>query len=346
MKSRSLRTAVKILVAACGALALQSSAHAAQPACDRACLQGLADKVLDSMVARDPSGLPLTQDYAATENSVPAALNMMTPWRTATAVGGRFYVIDPVSQQLFVMATLSEGPHETLLYGRLKAQDGKIAEIELFENRSRGQGGFQYAGDIAKGMPAEWRAAVGTRVPSRAVLLKEGRSIFNTNIKGLAASNTCVLMENGKVVAEHAEVAKAVAGDMGGPMRAANPDGSVSIPCGSPPFRPTDPKARTDIVDEVQGIVVSQAIVQGETEPYLATTPTESAFVPFAMLAPYSKMLAEQKRSGKFTAPALRPMAASAAVTEVHRVYDGKVQGQLLLVNLGGPGASSPWRQK
>jgi hypothetical protein len=221
MNSRSLRTAVKILVAACGALAMQSGAQAAQdPPCTRACLQGLADKLLDSMVARDPSGLPLTQEYAATENSVPAALNMMTPWRTATAVGGRFYVIDPVSQQLFVMATLSEGPHQTLLYGRLKAHAGKIAEIELFENRSRGQGGFQYAGDIAKGMPAEWSAPVGARVPNRAVLLKEGRSIFNTKIKGLASSDTCVLMENGKVVAEHADVAKAIAGDIGGPVRA------------------------------------------------------------------------------------------------------------------------------
>lgn len=316
-------------------------------ACDRACLKGLADKVLDSMTAHDPSTLPLAREYAATENSVPAALNMMVAWQTAGAVTDRFYVIDPVSHQLFLVATLAEGPYATLVYGRIKAQGNRIAEVELYENRARGQGGFQYSGKGLANMPREWTAQVGReRLPTRAALLKEGRAVFDSRLKGVPSAPACVLMENGKVVAEHAEVAQAVGGGAPGEGPAANADGSVPIPCGTPPARPTDPKARVEIVDELQGIVVSQAVVHGITEPYLATTPTESAFVPSQIHAPYRKMLDEQKRAGKNTAPALKAMEATGAAVEIRRVYDGKLQGQHLLVNLGAPGSRSPWVAK
>lgn len=42
---------------------------------------------LDSMVANDPFKLPLAEVYKATENSHPAALNMMTLWRTVIKAG-------------------------------------------------------------------------------------------------------------------------------------------------------------------------------------------------------------------------------------------------------------------
>ena len=334
-------TFMKGAIAAAFALALPVYAQGSAT-CDRACLKRLADQMLDSMVAHDPSGLPLAREFAATENSVAAAPGMMVAWQTASAITDRFYVIDPVSHQLFLVATMSEGPYATLLYGRIRALEGRIAELELFENRARGQGGFQYGGRALANMPAEWKAEVAPRrLPDRATLLKEGRSVFDRRIKGHASSATCVLMENGKVVAENPDVAKEVGG--GAPARTANPDGSVPIPCGSPPDRPTDPKARTEIVDEVQGIVVTQAVVSGVTEPYLATEPTESAFVPDQLLAPYARLLDQQRRTGKNQVPALRPMPATGAVTHIHRIYDGKLQGQHLLVNLGAPGGRSPW---
>jgi hypothetical protein len=54
-------------------------------------------------------------------------------------------------------------------------------------------------------------------------------------------------------------------------------------------------------------------------------------------------MLRKQQATGKYTQPALRAMPATAAAAEVHRIYDGQVQGQLLLVNIGAPGSHSPW---
>jgi hypothetical protein len=325
------------------ALSATASQAAAGASCDRSCLSGLADTLVASIVAHDPAGLALSKVYAATENSVPSALNMMVIWRTATAAKDRYYVIDPTSGQVFLIATLSEGPNDTLLFGRMKVEERLVSEVELYTNRSRGQGGFQFDADGASHFPAAWTVAVPPeRRASRAALLLAGRSIFDTSAAAPEASTSCVVMENGKVVAENPDVLKAIGGPTDAP-RVVNPDGTVPVPCGNPPNRPTDKRARTTIIDEERGVVVSMAVVHGIAEPYLVTNPTESAFVPNALLQPYADMLKKQQSSGQFKAAAVRPMAASAAVSEVHRIYDGKLQGLHLLVNLGAPGSRSPW---
>jgi hypothetical protein len=311
-------------VAAAGML-LTAVSPAATDSCDRTCLNGLADQLIASMVAHDTTRLPLARVYAATENSVPSALNMMVAWRTVTSVKGSYYVIDSQSGQVFLIATLSEGPNDSLLFGRIRVEQRLLAEIELYVNRSRGQSGFQFSPYALANFPKAWTDSVApARRSSRSELLKAGRSIFDTRVSAPDISPGCLLMENGKMVAE-------------------NPDGTVPIPCGSPPNRPTDSQARTDIVDEEQGVVVSIAIVHGVAQPYLVTNPTESAFVPDAMLAPYTDMLKQQQSSGKYQAASLRPMPATQVVAELHRLYDGKLQGMMMLQTLGAPGSHSPW---
>ena len=335
-----------------GSTLLCAAARAAPPPCDRACLQGFADKLAASIVAHDPGSLPLSRVYAATENSVPSALGMMVIWRTATAAKSHYYVIDPESAQVFLITTLSEGPNDTLLFGRLKIRGNLIAEIELYTNRSRGQGGFQFDPDGPAHFPTAWTIPIGPeRRASRAQLLEAGRSIFDTSVPAPEVAPGCVIMENGKVVAENPEVLKHIGPTQNDTPKAndekaklaLNPDGTVSVPCGNPPNRPTDKQARTTIIDEEQGVVVSLAIVSGIAEPYVITHPTESAFVPDALLQPYVDMLKKQQASGKFTDPALRQMSATAVTAELHRIYDGKLQGLHLLVNLGAPGSRSPW---
>jgi len=232
----------------------------------------------------------------------------------------------------------------------LRIQHNLISEVELFTNRSRGQGGFQFDADGPSHFPAEWTEPVPPeRRASRAALLQAGRSIFDPSVIAPEAASSCVVMENGKVVAENPDVLKAIGGAPAGAatevekkVPGVNP-GTVPVPCGNPPNRPTDKHARTTIIDEERGVVVSMAVVHGIAEPYLVTNPTESAFVPNALLQPYADMLKKQQSSGQFKAAAVRPMAASAAVSEVHRIYDGKLQGLHLLVNLGAPGSRSPW---
>ena len=327
-----------------------SGASATAAACDRACLKGFADQLLGSIVAHDAAKLPLSHDYAATENSIPSALGLMVIWRTATAAKSGYYVIDPTSEQVFLIATLSEGPNDTLLFGRLKVDGRLISEIELFTNRSRGQGGFQFDADGPAHFPAEWTVSVpAARRATRAQLLEAGRSIFDTSVPAPDASSSCVVMENGKVVGENPDVLKAIGGpvtDEPKKVERRNPDGTVPVPCGNPPNRPTDKHARTTIIDEEQGVVISMAVVPGVAEPYLVTDPTESAFVPNALSQPYLDMLGKQQASGRFKGAAVRPMSATAAVSEVHRIYDGKLQGLHLLVNLGAPGSTSPWAAK
>jgi hypothetical protein len=348
----SIFTRWPVAVLLIGSTLLCAQSRATAPACDRPCLKGFADKLVASIVAHDPASLPLAAVYAATENSVPSALGVMVIWRTATAAKSRYYVIDPESAQVFLITTLSEGPNDTLLFGRLKIQGNRIAEIELYTNRSRGQGGFQFDPDGPAHFPTAWTAPIGPeRRASRAQLLEAGRSIFDTSVPAPEVAPGCVIMENGKVVAENPEVLKhigptqndspKVKDEKGNP--AVNPDGTVSVPCGNPPDRPTDKQARTTIIDEEQGVVVSLAVVNGIAEPYVITHPTESAFVPDSLLQPYVDMLKKQQASGTFTAPAIRQMSATAVTAELHRIYDGKLQGLQLLVNLGAPGSRSPW---
>ena len=344
MKLPKTRSILGLLL---GSLVLGVPPHAAPTTCNRACLQDFADKLLNSMAAHDPTALPLARTYAATENSVPAALDMMVIWRTATAAKSHYYVIDPESAQVFMIAAIAEGPSDALLFGRIKVQEGReISEVELYTNRSRGQGGFQFDGDGPAHFPAAWTQPIAPeRRASRAELLQAGRSIFDTGIPAPPAAPGCVIMENGKVVAENPEVLKHIGptDDASKPALPANPDGTVPVPCGNPPERPTDKHARTTIIDEEQGVVVSFAVVHGVTQPYVVTNPTESAFVPDSLLKPYVDMLGKQQRSGRYNAPALRPMPATGVTAEVHRIYDGKLQGLQLLVNLGAPGSHSPW---
>jgi hypothetical protein len=327
-------------------IGLSTLAQAASPPCDRSCLAALADSLVASLVSHSPAAVPLDSAYLATEDGQPAALPMMTLWRTVTGAKNKYYVIDPKSAQVFVIATLSEGPNEELLFGRLRAEGGKLSEIELYSNRSRANGGFQFDGRGAANFPPAWTLALrpGQRA-SRAELLKAGRSIFDTAIEGPVPAAGCVLMENGKIVGEDPEVLKSISSSkMDVATLPRNADGTVQIPCGvSPPDRPVDQYARTDLIDEDQGIVVSFATVNGMVEPYVITNPTDSAFVPNSMLSAYTDMLKKQQHSGAYAAPALRPMPASLAVAELYRIYDGKLQGMMMLQNMAPVGARSPW---
>lgn len=318
---------------------------AAQPMTDRARLAMLADRLLDSIPRHDASLVPLANEYAATENGQPAALSMMVLWRTVSKVANRYYIIDPVTQQLFLIARAREGGMDTLLFGRLKASGNALSEIELYTNRSRSNGGFMFDGSGPAHMPAAWtRTITDAQRSTRVQLQQEAASIFDTSIAAASGGEGCMLMENGRTVGENPEVLKKIMGDVDISKLPRLADGNVAIPCGASPERPTDKDARADLIDEERGIVVSIAVVRGMVEPYLATNPTLSAYVPFAMLKPYSSMLAEQQASGKYTnIAALKPMEGSILVCEIHRIFDGKLQGMMMLQNVAPIGAGTPW---
>jgi hypothetical protein len=59
---------MKSIIAGAAAVCLVISARAAEPACDRACLEGFVDQYLAALVAQDPSKLALAKNARYTEN--------------------------------------------------------------------------------------------------------------------------------------------------------------------------------------------------------------------------------------------------------------------------------------
>lgn len=121
--------AVAAIAVACAA------ARAAEPACDRTCLVGMADLYLAAIAAHDPSKAPLSDKLAFVEN-----VTRLKPGQGlwAAAAGGakafRIYVPDPAAGAIGLITVLdrrtASGVVPAQLAARLKIEDGKIVEAE------------------------------------------------------------------------------------------------------------------------------------------------------------------------------------------------------------------------
>ncbi|OFW57709.1 MAG: hypothetical protein A2133_08725 [Actinobacteria bacterium RBG_16_64_13] len=298
-----------------------------------------ADLLLSSMVAHDPSMLPLADRYAATENSVAGSLNMMSAWRTVTGVKqvGQ-YVIDEPAGQLLLTANVDEGGMSTVFCARLKVADEKLTELELYNTRCRAGAGFVMLADEIGTFPSGWTSPIPPgQKATKDELFQLGRAIFDTSLPAPEASPDCVLMEAGGIVFEDADYLDALFGEETKTRTSAE---KVSIPAGLMPGRPMDPNARVVVVDEDQGIVVAIGVVPGFVSPYVITNATESCFVPAAMIDMHYRTL----DPGLFkNRQVLVEMPAVAITVELARLHSGKIQGLQMFSNLQGPGGGTPW---
>lgn len=297
------------------------------------------DLVLKSMVAHDHTMLPLTDIYAATENSHPASLNMMCFWRTITGLNyvGQ-YVCDKIASQIFFTANMHEGGMESMVYGRLKIKNELISELELYINRSRADSGFLYLVDEMDKLPRGWTSPIPANgKATRAELEELGRAIFDASVPAPEASEDCILMEVGGIVYEDPEYLETLS--TGTSKNVASTE-KVTIPAGLWPGRPQDPDARVCVIDEDQGIVVSFAVVDGFVSPYLIPDATESCFVPACMIEMHHKTIKRGAYKGR---KVMTEMPASVVAIEMVRMHSGKVQGMHRYMNLQGPGGRTPW---
>ena len=105
----------------------------AQP--DRFGLQGLVDKYLEAVSARDPSRLPAAPDVRYTENCQELPLGKGL-WATCTGnVTYRNYVPDPQAGQIGFFGVLTENGSPVVLALRLKVEDELVTEIEALVAR-------------------------------------------------------------------------------------------------------------------------------------------------------------------------------------------------------------------
>jgi hypothetical protein len=327
---------------------LSTSAFAGSKPCDRACLKGFTDQVLKSMVDHNPTALPLSKSYAATENSQPSSLNMMSLWRTVTGIKqtGQ-HIIDTQSGQIFFSAVVDESGMPSIFLGRLKIENRSISELELYINRSRADSGFLFQPESLGKVPDSWTAPIPQgKKATREELLAVGRSIFDTSLPAPEVCSDCIFMEMGGIVYEDPDYLKAV-DPYGDPKEEKSVEKKlVTIPCGLIPTRPGDPNARVAVIDEEQGIVISFGVVNGMVSPYLLKTVTETCFVPDSMIAQHREYLKGLNQEDLKDRNILREMPASVNTIEMIRFHSNQVQGMHRLMNLQGPGAGSPWVSK
>ena len=102
----------------------------AQDACDRGCLEGMLDRYVDALVARDPARLPAAPSAVFTENGQRLELGDGL-WHTVTGRGGYALKLADVERgQAVLMGTVREADVPTILVVRLKVTRRRIEEVE------------------------------------------------------------------------------------------------------------------------------------------------------------------------------------------------------------------------
>jgi len=322
--------------------------------CDRDCMTRIVGRLLESMTAHDPDTLPLATVYRATENSHPAALGMMTLWRTVTEVHKPdLLAIDTNAGQAYFALTVSESRSPSILWGRIKVENQEITELELYINRSRGDHGFSYSAEQLPENYKRWMSPPADRdKASREELMKLAEAAFKPEYDfDIEIGPDCQFTEMGWSVIDPGlgDPSDPRLGDPStGAPSGAPPGGGFSsdqpLGCMMPPGRPSDPKARNLVIDEELGIVVVGAVVPGLVYPYPYFGEMLSAFIPSEMSAPrdmQQKWFEMKAKEGK--SALLTPTAATGEVLQVLQYYDGKLQGEQINVYLSGPGAKSVW---
>jgi len=185
-----------------------SPGAAAADECDRACLQGLAEKYLAAMPTHDPSKAPLAHNVRYTEGGVELTLPDGL-WRTVGSIGAyRLFVTDPKEGAVgfFVKATENGAP--VLIATRLRVVKGQITEIESIGARLTGTigGGPSSQPRVDQLGDAPRKAFVTPLSPNQRRTREQLETIVNgyftgiennTGAKPPAFADDCLRLENG-----------------------------------------------------------------------------------------------------------------------------------------------------
>ena len=315
------------------ALAERATSDTCTSDCSRDCMTNIVRQVLDSMVAHDPTKLPLALTYKATENSHPTALSMMTSWRTITKAGPpTLLAIDTTNSSAFFELDISEGNDATqnVLRGRIQVVNRTISELELFINRYRGDHGFSFnATELPINYAPLMSLPANRTKPSREDLVTLSEALFASSGNYTPAiDDNCQFSEIGWRVVDP--------GTYG--------NGSTEmLGCSWPAAHPTDDNARTSlVVDEELGFVITSGIVPGTVFPY-GPQGYVSAFIPNTLSAPQLAQVQYAEYMKSQGVSLLAPTNATGDTLEVLQFYNGKLQAMMINVYLSGPGMTSPW---
>lgn len=123
------------LLAAIALCTIAGSASAAEPACDRACLEGFVNQYLAALAAGDPGKLPLAKNARYIENGQELKLGDGMWGVTVTLGHYELYFADPQAGRVGYFGTIQENGHPVILGLRLKIECPKISEMEVLALR-------------------------------------------------------------------------------------------------------------------------------------------------------------------------------------------------------------------
>jgi len=335
--------------------------HATEVHCNRLCLKQMVDQVLVSTEKHDPSILPVADRYRLTVNNMPSSLSMAVPWRTISsfkAVAPGNYVIDTERQEVFFVSTVVEGSLPSLLWGRLKVKDRKLSEMEFYLSRGTADSGAKFDPNGLTKLPSVWTHPIPPgKQATRAELTRVAQTIFNPGMGELDYSLSCHLVENGYTLPNTVRLddwlkynASSVSKEKLVELKAMASSHNGIAELGCPRIdAPTDKQARI-LVDEVQGIALSLAMVPGKVIADLMPSPDPkpglptTVFVPDSMANDQSQRIEnERELPTSHGRPVSLTMPAVLAAAQFIKFYDGRMQGVRRLMQGQPAGSKSPW---
>ncbi|MEO6340418.1 MAG: hypothetical protein ABIO39_10295 [Caulobacteraceae bacterium] len=137
MRQMLVAAAAAFLTATMMAAGPPAAAATTAPNCDRACLNGFADRYLAALAKHSPKGLPLAPGVKFTENTARIKIGEGL-WLGASDISSTFNVrvADPSTNQIGAFVVMKESGRQVILAVRLKVAGGKITEIEQFVDRN------------------------------------------------------------------------------------------------------------------------------------------------------------------------------------------------------------------
>jgi hypothetical protein len=161
-------------------------------------LRRLLDLLAEALPARDAGRLPLAPGVRFTENAqeVPPTEGL---WATATGLRPRLLeFIDPETSQAGFMGVAEEHGQPVCLTARLKAEAGRIGELELIVVRERAS---IFNPDAISGPSPFLKAVEPARRASRGQLIAAANAYFDALVSGdgdsIPVTPDCRRLENG-----------------------------------------------------------------------------------------------------------------------------------------------------
>jgi len=263
------------------------AAQAQKPgACDRACLERMADQYITAMVAHDPSRAPFSANLKFTENTIKLPITEGL-WFTASGVGDfKFYVCDPQTGQVAWTGIAKEHNKSVLLSVRLKVVNGRITEAESIVVRDVNE---KVLGNMKAPPPTFTETLVPSERISRSQMLRMPDIYFDAldklNDSEIPWDKDAYRFENGMVTCGSIAGAISMPG-LPSSRSCKTPDGII------PPMLKTIYNVRprrTPVVDEERGLtwglycfnhrgLATVTMPDGTTQPSYATTPSSMPF--------------------------------------------------------------------